>query len=113
MQRATRKQREQFIVDLTKHAPKAQQWHAERIMRYGATYGRMQEDWCNREMSDKETERVERREKRIEEKVTKILGEIDCKPVFGGDPRGNTIKIVLPDGYADDWGREGLCVPTA
>jgi hypothetical protein len=27
--------------------------------------------------------------------------------------RGNTIKVVMPDGYTNDWGREGLCVPTS
>ncbi len=32
-------------------------------------------------------------------------------PVFSGDPRGCTLKIKVPSGYTNDWGKEGLCVP--
>ena len=34
-------------------------------------------------------------------------------PIFGGDPRGCTVKLKVPSGRTDDWGREGLCVPIA
>lgn len=33
------------------------------------------------------------------------------KPVFSGDPRGCVLKIQVPSGKTNDWGREGLCVP--
>lgn len=29
-----------------------------------------------------------------------------------GDPRGACVKIQVPSGFTDDWGREGVCVPT-
>lgn len=110
---ATQKQRYQFVNDLLNHAPKAKVQDAQRLLRYGATYSRIQEMWCNVEMNDRQTEAFELKEKRIEQNVTKLLGTIDCKAIFGGDPRGSTIKIVLPDGYTDDWGKEELCIPTA
>ena len=31
--------------------------------------------------------------------------------IIGGDPRGCTLKITVPSGYTNDWGKEGLCVP--
>jgi hypothetical protein len=55
----------------------------------------------------------ERKEKDIENKISMLCDPFDCKPRFGGDPRGSTIKIVMPDGYTNDWGGEGICVPTA
>ena len=32
--------------------------------------------------------------------------------VLGGDPRGCTVKLTFSDGYVDDFGKEGFCVPT-
>lgn len=29
-----------------------------------------------------------------------------------GDPRGAVLKITVPSGKTNDWGREGICVPT-
>lgn len=33
--------------------------------------------------------------------------------VFQGDPRGATVKLTVPSGYTNDWGNEGVCVPTS
>lgn len=33
--------------------------------------------------------------------------------VVGGDPRGCTLKLVLPNGETNDMGKEGWCVPTS
>lgn len=35
-----------------------------------------------------------------------------CVPLFQNDPRGAVLKIRVPDGFTDDWGREGICVPS-
>ena len=29
----------------------------------------------------------------------------------GGDPRGCVLKLTVPSGYTNDFGREGVCVP--
>jgi hypothetical protein len=31
--------------------------------------------------------------------------------IMNGDPRGAVLKIAVPSGNTDDWGREGICVP--
>lgn len=47
---------------------------------------------------------------RTEARVRAVL-PAGFTPVFGGDPRGCVLKIAVPSGKTDDWGREGLCVP--
>lgn len=141
MQRTT-KAREEFIEVLLSHLPEtipgfrskragelAQDgvwswfWDgrpfAKRLMRYGATLGRIAENQCNGyqdwkgNWDERASLRDEKKEERIQAKVTELCAEFGCKPVFQGDPRGNTLKIVVPDGYTNDWGREGVCVPTS
>jgi len=31
--------------------------------------------------------------------------------IFQGDPRGCVLKITVPSGHTNDFGREGICVP--
>lgn len=48
---------------------------------------------------------------RTEELVTEVLAPFNVEPIFSGDPRGVVLKLKVPSGKTDDWGREGLCVP--
>lgn len=135
MQRATQKARWEFIHLLMKHAvvtpanftaetPKLVtegdiQSAALRLLRYGATLGRLAEEQCNGyqdwhgNWDERAEKRAEAKEARIVARVEALCAEIGCKPNFQGDPRGNTLKIIVPDGYTNDWGREGICVPTS
>lgn len=49
---------------------------------------------------------------RAQEHIERILKTTAFKPVFQGDPRGSCVKIAVPSGKYDDWGKEGICVPT-
>lgn len=132
MQRTTERQRFEFIHLMMKHAAISPatvtadspnvitegdiERIARKLLRFGATYGRIQEFACNvsSEWQDAYYNKtMVPKEARIEKTVTDLLASIGCKPVFGGDPRGNTIKVIVPDGYTDDWGKEGICVPTS
>lgn len=101
---------------------------AKRVLRYGTTYGRIQETACNspehwsndaavnKQIAANWQEMLDRNEKkaeRIEAKLTALCAKYGIKPIFQGDPRGNTIKLQVPSGKTDDWGREGICVPTS
>jgi sugar phosphate isomerase/epimerase len=86
---------------------------ADLLMRHGTTYCRLQEDACNLEMNDRQQARHDKREKQIEARVTQLCEELGAKPDFQGDPRGHTIKLVVPSGKTDDWGATGICVPTS
>jgi hypothetical protein len=99
----------EFAAAMAKHAPKATQWYLERLMRYGATVKRFAELACNRELTKAEILRDEN----AQATIIRLCCEIDCEAKFGGDPRGCTVKIIVPDGYTNDFGQEGVCVPTA
>jgi len=49
---------------------------------------------------------------KAEKAILKLAQAIGAGVKFSGDPRGATVKLVMPDGYTDDWGKEGVCVPT-
>lgn len=74
------------------------------ICRHATTYDRIQVMWCNDEMSDARTARVEKREAQIEERIRHLvamLPETDDGPFrvqFDGDPRGYTTRLLTPDG---------------
>lgn len=125
MQRCTARARYEFIHLLMKHAEITPatvtadnpnivtegdiQRVAQRLLRYGATYGRLQEQDCNVGLTDKE--RV--KESRLALRMADLSATIGCKVYLSGDPRGNTVKVIVPDGFTNDWGREGICVPTS
>src|SRR5262245_26266261 len=35
----------------------------------------------------------------------------ECQPIFSSDPRGATVKLLLPSGVTDSMTQVGLCVP--
>lgn len=127
MQRCSAKHRHEFIQTLLLHLDQSGNWSwfkdgqpfAEKLMRYGATLGRLAEEQCNGyqdyqgNWDEKATKASERKEERIRAKVIELCKQFGCTPVFQGDPRGNVLKIQVPDGYTNDWGREGICVPTS
>ena len=60
--------------------------------------------------------RVARTSARSEARITALCAASSngrvFVPVFHGDPRGACVKLQVPSGTTDDWGREGICVPT-
>ena len=121
MQRATQTQRAEFVAAIASHArgnAERRAWLAERLMYYGASYARIQERACNGHQTwdgnwdEKAALADERKEAKLEAKITTMCEPFDCKPIFGG-ARGATVKIAVPDGYTNDWEKEGICVPTS
>jgi hypothetical protein len=48
----------------------------------------------------------------VENRITSLAKTLGAKGVyFSHDPRGCTVRLILEDGYTNDWGREGFCVP--
>jgi hypothetical protein len=74
------------------------------IARSAVTHDRIQETWTSVELSDRATERLERREAGIEHRISELVENLPAtddgpfKVTFEGDPRGYTVKIVTPDG---------------
>jgi len=93
------------------------QRNAELLMRYSATLHRLAEELCNGyqdwqgNWDEKRTQAAERKQERIEKRAAEVAAAIGGQVITGGDPRGCVLKIVFPDGYTNDWGKEGICVP--
>jgi hypothetical protein len=100
---------------------------AKLLMRHATSHAHIQEAICNgvewtqwdtNESFNKRQARhetwTEKRDAQLEKRIRAIVAELGegFGVVFLGDPRGCTVKIVLPSGRTNDWGREGYCVPT-
>lgn len=104
---------EQFTHDLNAHGCKTSIARAQSLIRLAKRHHRFMEEYCNgREMYDAEGEPVKVL-KRNRDSILENAKAIGCKGVvFSGDPRGCTVKLQFRDGFTDDWGKEGYCVPT-
>lgn len=102
----TTKDKLEFVYAMTKHSTVTLN-DCYRIMRYAATCQRLAETACNRELSVQEI----RKDENCMAEIIAILAPQDCAANFQGDPRGCVVKITVPDGYTNDWGKEGICVP--
>lgn len=103
------KEREDFIALLAREGISEDE--ARGFLRDANTAQRLAAESCSYEWADTEEhrKREERADARILERAIRLgLAE----PVLQGDPRGACVKLVLPSGKTNDWGREGICVPT-
>lgn len=129
---ASPKEREQFIAQLTRalpdQPPHIVAHRARLLMRHAATHGRLEVESCNghpaqgsptmpaaaiNRLQDKWDARIEKREAQIERRITEIAAELGLTVDFGGDPRGYTVKLHLPNGAYNTWGgkESGYGVP--
>lgn len=74
-------------------------------------YKRLQEIACNISLTPEEQEAITAHEQNVEKGIRELLSPYNVVPVFQGDPRGATVKLQVPSGRTNDWGREGICVP--
>jgi len=80
------------------------------VARHATTHHRLQEIQCNRSASAGEL----LQEKRIEDRIRRLVANLPRLPIgaitveFSGDPRGFTVKLVVPgDRGGNTWGLEG------
>lgn len=96
----------EFVFAMAKHT-NVTLHDCKRLLRYAATCQRLAEVACNRELTVSEI----RKDEKMAMDIIAIVSPHDCEAKFGGDPRGCVVKIVVPDGYTNDFGAEGICVP--
>lgn len=103
---------EQFMSDLDAHSinpAKVMVKDAKAIITHAQRHHQYAEDVCNGTRSDDDSAQ-DALVRRIEQ-TAKRLGATAV--VFSGDPRGCTVKLVFADGFTNDFGKEGYCVPTS
>lgn len=132
MRNASHSDREKFVALIQQHAggdPVQRYSFAQRLMRYGATYGRLAEDACNgpdyggfnppsaikriEDTWNKRQDAIPAKQEKIEKAVSELCKAFDCRAIFSGDPRGNTLKIEVKSGYSNSFGGEGIICPTS
>lgn len=86
---------------------------SDRLCRYGARIKRLATDYCNGDVQNDDYDHaIERVESGIKEQSRDFPG---FKYKIGGDPRGYTLKIILPTEQYNTLGgkEEGWGVPTS
>lgn len=90
------------------------------IMANGATHGRLCLAECNRELTASEKTKMETIEARLgfnlQDLNSFIKDENKIKMLINGDPRGHTVKLILPrTNFYNTWGgaEHGYAVPTS
>ena len=97
----------EFVFAMARHGNSITLHNCKRIMRYASTIPRLAEPACNRELTKAEILKDEN----MMAKIIEICAPSDIEPLFSNDPRGCVVKLAVPDGYTNDWGAEGICVP--
>lgn len=105
---ATTRDKLEFVYAMAKHTD-ASIGDLQRLMRYASTHQRLVTGDCNRGLTPAEVAK----QFHVCKRITDLVNSVKCGVVFSGDPRGCTVKVVVADGYTNDMGREGICVPTA
>lgn len=123
-------EREAFIAQLVRALPDFPAplivRNARLIIRHAVTHGHLAEQSCNghpaqgspsmdvatvNRLQEKWDARIAKREAQIERRIAELCAEIGIAVHFGGDPRGYTVKVQLPNGASNTWGRDGWGVP--
>lgn len=124
-------ERDQFIAQLVRALPNKPAHlvadSARLLMRHAKTHGRLAEEECNgpgdyvhrlpiaesNRLIEEHARRVETRQAQAEKRIAAICAELGIEPVFGGDPRGYTVKVRLPSGASNTMGgrEDGWGIP--
>ena len=127
---ATAKEREEFIAAMVREFPNKSADSvaqlARLLLRHAKTHGRLAEETYNghpaqgspslpaatiNRLQEKWDARIARQEKQVERRMSEIAAELGAKIDFGGDPRGYTVKLILPSGHSNTWGQDGFGIP--
>lgn len=100
MGHATKKEREEFVGVLAEAMiPQGTNGFnvalvARNLMRWGATQSRIAVALCNGEM---EQDEYDKKTERLRAQAEPILRQFHIRAIWGGDPRGYSLKLILPN----------------
>src|SRR6202049_4591311 len=98
----TSKDRMEFAFAMGRHS-RASIHECRRLLRYAATYQRLEETACNRELTAKESAKLEN----VEKCIRLLVEGFESKVNFQSDPSGWCVKVRTPDGYRSEERRVG------
>jgi hypothetical protein len=114
------KEREEFIAVMMQESDhNGEAFEAvEGILRLAQRLQRIAERECNGHQTPagdwdaKAAQKDERAEVVAQTRIATLCKPFGWVPDFQGDPRGAVVKIKVPSGRTNDWGKVGICVPT-
>jgi len=104
---------EQLAMDIERGGGQASKSSAARLIRLATKYQKLMVDSCNGDFDayDENGEPVPKLAK-LQAQIEETAKQHGCGVVFSGDPRGSTVKLILPNKASNSFGGEGWCVPT-
>lgn len=101
-----RKEQEHFAIIMQAEFPEVEIANVFELMRLARRHGKLQERACNYQV-------LEDHDAVCEDSIREVCRKIGCEVKFGGDPRGYTVKVMLPSGRYNTWGgaEDGWGVP--
>jgi len=113
---------DQFSHDLQKHTRRGTETTTveatQSLTKHAASHHKYMEGQCNGEWpygktwegaEDGEHPPIVQKCRASISEIAKDLGAAGV--IFSGDPRGCTVKLTFTDGYTNDFGGEGYCIP--
>lgn len=94
----------EFGMMMGREFPEARPDDVAELVRLAKRHGRLQEQSCNEPMPEDYDAGCER-------DIRDVCERIGCRAIFGGDPRGFTVKLILPSGRSNHWGGQTWGVP--
>lgn len=104
---------EQLAMDIQRGGGRASKASAAKLIRLATKHQKMMVDACNGDFKayDENDQPVPRLAK-LQATIEEAAKEHGCSAVFSGDPRGSTVKLILPNKESNSMGNEGWCIPT-
>lgn len=103
---------QQLAIDIVRNGGRCSIKTAGDLIRLAKRHHKLIEDHCNGVEvygADDEPKAPLRNNR---QSLTGLAAKCLCGVVFAGDPRGCTVKLTLPSGETNDWGKDGWCIPT-
>jgi hypothetical protein len=105
---------EQLAEDIKRGGGRANATTAAYLIRLATRHARFMEDEYNIPNADNfdEDGNPTRRLANLRTRTKEAAAYCNCGVIFSGDPRGATVKLILPNEATNSMGGEGWCVPT-
>ena len=103
---------EQLAMDIQRGGGRASPTSAAWLIRLATKHQKMMVDACNGEFTayDENDQPVPKLAK-LQAQIEEAARQHGCGVVFSGDPRGSTVKLILPNKESNSLDKEGWCVP--
>lgn len=113
MKHKPRTEAEQLALDITSNGGQCSPSTAASLMFLATKHDNLMVDYRNerRDIYDQDGE-PGLVLSRLQKLLTTTAKDCLCGIKLGGDPRGCTAKLIMPNGETNDWGKEGWCIPT-